>query len=675
MKHFIFTTTWIISLFCQSIQADDLTSAEHFFQIPKVQSAALNPDGSNVVTITNIDEGTQILVLHDTNTEETRQILNVDGLFENEAQIQAITWVDSNTIAAQFIEMREGLKNLIDTRIVRYLLLIRVPEAPDQSVKVYQVKTSGWLIHPLPEEPNKFLYAKSGIKSHVYKLDVRKLQEFGAKRSKLTKRDGGQFTKKNSIASVSGYAVRWFIDQQGKVNSALHFTKQERLVLSALHDDAEPNQVYSWNKKDLETDSVDNEDQKETEQLRFILPVAAAKEKNSYYGLDIRDENERIVYKVNYQSAVHQQVFQSSAYKIQKLLFSSPEKELIGVQEIRNGKYFNNYFASSDVATHPEKVAHKPVQDEIISTLQQSIDGTIRLIYTESHNQPGHFYISASNRDSPLSIQWTYPHLLQLKSKLIEGSINVKGLDIPYLLTLPENRDTAPYPLLVLPHGGPFGIFDHRYFNLATQYFAQNGFAILRVNFRGSGGYSKALEEAGKMQWGNLMLHDLYRVTLEISEREDIASEKICAFGMSYGGYAATMLNIQHPEVYKCGVNVAGVSDVNLFLNSPTATEGQLTWLKEHVGDTLRNYSDLKAISPVYNIHKLTRPILVIHGTQDRIVDVEHAYRLKAALDKYNKIYEWHILPEGKHNLGNATQTAETYARILNFIQRHIGSD
>ena len=88
-----------------------------------------------------------------------------------------------------------------------------------------------------------------------------------------------------------------------------------------------------------------------------------------------------------------------------------------------------------------------------------------------------------------------------------------------------------------MPHGGPFGIFDDQYFDLPTQYFVHNGYAVLRVNFRGSGGYSEEFIDAGKKEFGGKMLTDIIAVTNAVTQRLDVNGDKVCASGGSYGGY------------------------------------------------------------------------------------------------------------------------------------------
>ena len=119
-------------------------------------------------------------------------------------------------------------------------------------------------------------------------------------------------------------------------------------------------------------------------------------------------------------------------------------------------------------------------------------------------------------------------------------------------------------------------------------------------------------------------------------------------------------------------MSIAGVSDVNLFLNSSRITKAQIRWSKEHIGDRIKDYDALLAISPVAHVQQLSRPILIMHGAKDTIVEVEHAYRMKLLLEKYNKPFEWYIDDEGEHNFKEPSDAFTMYDKLLTFINKHL---
>mgnify|MGYP001627406694 CR=1 FL=1 len=252
----------------------------------------------------------------------------------------------------------------------------------------------------------------------------------------------------------------------------------------------------------------------------------------------------------------------------------------------------------------------------------------------------------------------------------MEGSVTVEGLQIPYLLNLPSSAQKVP--LIVMPHGGPIGIFDSPYYDQLTQFFVAQGYGVLRVNFRGSSGRSQALRDAGKKQWGKLMLTDIYTATLAATARDDIDNKRVCLFGISYGGYATSMLLINHPDTYKCGVAVAGVYDLNLHLQSAHFGEKDYQWFTENVGDYEREYDELKQLSPVFNAAKLQKPLLLVHGSRDEVVDLEHASRFKYTLDQTSKPAELVTVDGLGHSFASTNDAVKVLTPSLDFLKKNL---
>lgn len=638
--------------------------AGDFFSAPEMTAAELSPGGRHIAAITH-KQGTQKLILINSESGAEGTLLNLAEFSEKNANIRAITWIDDEHIAAQFSEVKKGVKDLLDTRHVQYLLVIKLPEPASAAVEIFRVRTSGWLVHPLPDQADTFLYAKSGPYSKVYKINISKLGRHGQKLSKLTKKDGGQFTKSNEVASVRGYATRWFINQHGAVAAVLSYRENRDLVLNVFDGDGEPRVLQTWPHAQLS-----GQPYADTSPLRQrTFPVAMAAEEDTFYCLDFAEEEERSVYKINYASDEDTLVFETASYKIIDLILRQPDNTLIGVEVLRDGGIHNIYLDNRQqgIATHSASAA------EFQSLVSHDGEGRRSLLFREGHSQPGRFVLADRHTGKERLIGSHYPHLVdRLSSRLIEDSVLVEGLEIPYLLTLPDEKHTPPYPLIVLPHGGPIGIFDHRYFDLETQFLAASGYAILRVNFRGSSGYTAELKEAGRKQWGKLMLVDIHQAAIQAVANPEVDGDRVCAFGMSYGGYAATMLAIQQPAFYRCAVTVAGVSDLNLYLNGADITAKQDAWLKEYVGDTEAEYDQLKAISPIYLVQQLQRPLLIVHGARDEIVDIEHAFRLKLMLEKSQKPYSWHIFPEGGHGFSDQRERSLLYAKAMQFFSRNL---
>jgi len=631
-----------------------------FFSKAYMTSAVISPKGTSIASIVNTEHGQELNISYE-DKRPTRTLLNLSEFTPDNAYIGRLAWLDEQTLSTQFVEIKKGVEGLVDTQAVKFLLVIQIPKNAEDDPVIKSVRTKGQLVNPLGDENDAFLYAKSGLYSKVYKVKPSLLTPHKKRLNKLSKKDGGQFRKKNEVVSIKGYAVRWFFNSGGEIKGVLSFNAEGSLSLSNVGKDGEFNPLKSWDTSRWDNNGTDKK----------LIPIAIAEDENTFYCLDYNEQEVRSVYKVNFVKDSETLVYESSEYEIVNLITSENSSEVVGVKVMKNGELINHYTSTFDLGKQDRPDSSKSLSSKISETA----DGRLSLVFSESFNHPGQFILIDNKTQSKRIIGSTFPPIKNpLKTKQLEGQVQVDGLIIPYLINIPNTARKKKFPLIVYPHGGPIGPFDTKYYDASVQYFNAKGFAVLRVNFRGSGGHSIELKHAGTNQWGNLMLKDIREATRAVIKRADIDSDKVCIFGISYGGYAATMLTITDPSLFQCGVSMAGVSDVNLFLNSPYPSKVQDQWLKDNVGDTVADYDLIKSISPAYQIDKLERPLLIMHGDEDRVVDVEHAYRLKLMLDKYRKNYEWKIFENQGHSSDTVEQMQVLYKTATQFIRKHIHS-
>jgi acylaminoacyl-peptidase len=228
--------------------------------------------------------------------------------------------------------------------------------------------------------------------------------------------------------------------------------------------------------------------------------------------------------------------------------------------------------------------------------------------------------------------------------------------------------------MVVLPHGGPHGVRDYWAFSPDVQVLASRGYAVLQVNYRGSGGYGRDFLYAGYGKWGTLMQDDLTDATLWAIDAGIAHRDRVCIYGASYGGYAAMMGVVREPDLYQCAIAYVGVYDLELMFEKgdiPDRDTG-VTFLKEAVGE---DEQDLRSRSPVHNLHRLKAPVFIVHGGEDFRVDVEHAYRLRDRLDELGKPYEWMLKEKEAHGFYRPENRLELYERMLAFLGKYIGPD
>jgi dipeptidyl aminopeptidase/acylaminoacyl peptidase len=243
------------------------------------------------------------------------------------------------------------------------------------------------------------------------------------------------------------------------------------------------------------------------------------------------------------------------------------------------------------------------------------------------------------------------------------------GLLMHGYLTKPSGN--GPYPMVVLPHGGPHGIRDEWEFDWEVQLLANRGYAVLQLNYRGSGGYGEAFEKAGYLEWGAKMQDDITDATKWAIDNKHADANRICIYGASYGGYAALMGAVREPTLYKCAIGYAGVYDLELMFSSgdtPRYKSGR-DYLELALG---KDKESLHARSPVYNADKIQVPVLLIHGKADWRAAYEQATRMKAALEKNKKQYEWMALGSEGHGVYDEESRQEVYARIVTFLDKYL---
>jgi dipeptidyl aminopeptidase/acylaminoacyl peptidase len=300
-------------------------------------------------------------------------------------------------------------------------------------------------------------------------------------------------------------------------------------------------------------------------------------------------------------------------------------------------------------------------------------DGKTALVQVSSDSNPGDFYlfrIDAKKADYLLSRRdWFVPEKMaearpiQLKAR--------DGLSLHGYVTLPPGSQGKKLPMVVLPHGGPFGIADTWGFDTQSQMLAQAGYAVLQINFRGSGGYGRSFQKAGARQWGLKMQDDVTDATRWAIQSGIADPGRICIYGASYGAYAALTGVAKEPDLYRCAVGYVGVYDLPMMHTRgdiQTARSGE-AYIREWIGER----DEVAAVSPTNMADRIKVPVFLAAGGQDERAPIAHSElmerRLKAAGTSVETLY---YKTEG-HGFYTEEHQREYYTKLLDFFSRHIG--
>lgn len=250
------------------------------------------------------------------------------------------------------------------------------------------------------------------------------------------------------------------------------------------------------------------------------------------------------------------------------------------------------------------------------------------------------------------------------------------GLEIPAYLTIPKGKEAKNLPVVILVHGGPKGPRDNWGYNSIVQFLANRGYAVLQPNFRASGGYGKKFLNAGDLQWGKLMQDDItWGVKYLISE--GIANpNKVAIMGGSYGGYATLAGLVFTPDLYACGVDIVGPSNLFTLLESiPAYWEAGRAYFYAMIGDpnTEEGQKRIKEASPLFQANNIKKPLLIIQGANDPRVKQAEADQIVIALRDNNKPVEYLLADDEGHGFAKAVNRMAMFADTEKFLSETLG--
>ncbi len=402
-----------------------------------------------------------------------------------------------------------------------------------------------------------------------------------------------------------------------------------------------------------------------------ITPVAFAPDNEILYMLDNRETDTDSLYSFNSTSEETELLYTHDVVDISSVQFA-PDGHLLGVYTEPDYPEFI-VLDETHALTAPLASVRNALKGYRVRPTSMSRDGKLAIIGANSDRMPGVFFMFNVEANRLSKIVSVLPGIDAEQMRPMEPyKLTVRdGTEMSAYLTRPDDSD-GPFPMVVLPHGGPHGVRDYWAYSPDVQVLASRGYAVLQVNYRGSGGYGRDFLYAGYGKWGTLMQDDLTDATLWAIDAGIADRDRVCIYGASYGGYAAMMGVVREPDLYQCAIAYVGVYDLELMFEKgdiPDSDAG-ITFMKEAVGE---DKNDLRFRSPLHHIEKLKAPVFIVHGGEDFRVDVEHAYRLRERMEELGKRYEWMLKEKEGHGFYRPENRLELYQRMLAFLGKYIG--
>jgi len=334
-----------------------------------------------------------------------------------------------------------------------------------------------------------------------------------------------------------------------------------------------------------------------------------------------------------------------------------------------HARYF--YPASADAKWH--RALNRAFPGHIAYVTSASAKGQELVIRTASDRDPGAYYLldRATHKMRMLFRvrPWIDPKQMAAVRPFTMQARD--GLNLHGFFSMPTDG-VKPAPMVVIVHGGPYLIRDAWGFDKETEWLATHGFAVLHVNFRGSGGDGLDFELRGFRQWGKAMQDDVTDATRWAIAQGLADPSRICIYGASYGGYAALMGVVREPHLYRCAIGLAGVYDLNHLYSWGDIHRDNygLNYLKRVLGT---NKADLAARSPADQAGRIQVPVFLAHGTMDGRVPVKYAREMHKALEKAGVPVEYVTYTYEGHGLASPRHWRDFYTRMLAFLRANLG--
>jgi dipeptidyl aminopeptidase/acylaminoacyl peptidase len=373
--------------------------------------------------------------------------------------------------------------------------------------------------------------------------------------------------------------------------------------------------------------------------------------------------------------------FNYATRAVGEVIYANPEWDVTDVDIDENNRPIAAYYTDETdrVAWLDPKMQvtqrrlEEALPEQQVWVTSRSQDDKRMLVYAGGADDPGALYLyDASQRKldvfseirSGLSAQeLALPRAVAYPAR--------DGTQIRAYLTLPRGREAKGLPLIILPHGGPYGVRDKLDYSDEVQFLANRGYAVLQPNYRGSAGYGTKFAELGEGQIGRTMQDDLDDGMDWLVSQGTVDRARVCVAGASYGGYAALWAVIRNPERYRCGASFAGVTDWKRQLSYQSGSLSRKEKREWRATVTGSDKFNLDEVSPAKQVARLTRPVLLAHGDKDTRVPFSQFNAMRDAAQRAGKPIDTLVFEGEGHGFDKPANEEKWYTALETFLQKH----
>jgi len=418
-------------------------------------------------------------------------------------------------------------------------------------------------------------------------------------------------------------------------------------------------------------------------------PITFNKTGDVLYMIDSRERNTAALVAVNLITGEKELIFENPRADLSNIMIHPTEYTI----EAAASNYLRTEWEILDESIKPDMDYLNALTDGDMNVTDRSLDDKVWAIAYVKDDGPVNYYLYDRSKKKANFLFTNRKELEGVKlSKMNPVEIKSRdGLNLISYLTLPlwshsegEYRPSKPLPMVLFVHGGPWSR-DSWGFNSYHQWFANRGYAVLSVNFRGSTGLGKDFINAANMEWGGKMHDDLIDAVNWAVEEGIADKEKVAVMGGSYGGYATLVGLTFTPDVFVCGVDIVGPSSIQTLLETiPPYWIPMINMFTSRVGDhrTEEGREFLKSRSPLTYVDKINKPLLIGQGANDpRVKQTESDQIVNAMQEKKIPVTyvlytdEGHGFARPENRLSFNAVTESFFAQYLGGRSEPIGTD
>jgi dipeptidyl aminopeptidase/acylaminoacyl peptidase len=632
------------------------SDASIYARLPAIADPEISPDGRHVAMFVEADGGYLLGVYALPITADSERYVKK----YEDVELRWLYWANNDRllVSGGFASKRGGTP-VMETRLIslNYQLedaLDLVKKRPNQDRQERGLQIQDNVVSFLPHDPDHILMAFNSFAGvRIAKDEVRKVNVYTAK-SELVQapvdnirywetdldgnlRIGYGVLNNRPIMKVRDSGSDEWRDMSHRIRSPEGKEADDDIEFVILGFDGDPNMAFGRSNHEIPRGAV------------------------SIYDVS-RDE-------------ILEKMYGRDDVQISGLEYDSTRSKVIGVTYVTDVPEIHFFEQDADTALRDQISAQ--MDGARVVTVSSSYDNNEWILYISSPTFPGTYYVLDKSELDFQVIASRYPEL-PLESVLHVHATSYAsrdGMEIPAYVTLPAGLNgldrARNLPFVILPHGGPTSR-DFRRFDFFAQFIASRGYGVLQMNFRGSGGYGADYRTAGYGEWGLLMQDDITDGVQWLIESSIADDSKICIVGWSYGAYAALMGAAKTPDLYQCAVGVAGVYDLSkLVAEAGRYIDGR--YAVRHVQGWYRDAEQLRENSPNRRADDIQSPVLLFHGTHDRVVDASHSRLLHKALQNSGKKSVLIELDKGDHSLEQGSNRLTLLKELESFLKRHIG--